>query len=100
LGRSASFVHLDVTNADAWQSAVSHTLECFGRLNVLVNNAGILNKGTLDQHTLEQWQAILAVNVTGAFLGIKAAHGALKASTPASIINVASIGQTAGSSLH
>jgi 3alpha(or 20beta)-hydroxysteroid dehydrogenase len=96
LGASGAFVHLDVTSADAWSRAVAFTLERFGRLNVLVNNAGILNKGTLDQYTLEQWQSIFAVNVTGAFLGIKAALAALKAAAPASIINVASIAGVQG----
>src|SRR5580704_827875 len=61
LGASGAFVHLDVTSADAWSGAVAFTLERFGRLNVLVNNAGILNKGTLDQYTLEQWQSIFAI---------------------------------------
>jgi 3alpha(or 20beta)-hydroxysteroid dehydrogenase len=96
LGTSGAFVHLDVTDGDAWSRAVAFTLERFGRLNVLVNNAGILNKGSLDQYTLEQWQRIFAVNVTGAFLGIKAALAALKAAAPASIINVASIAGVQG----
>jgi 3alpha(or 20beta)-hydroxysteroid dehydrogenase len=96
LGASGAFVHLDVTNGDAWSRAVVFTLEHFGRLNVLVNNAGILTKGTLDQYTLEQWQSIFAINVTGAFLGIKAALAALKAAAPASIINVASIAGVRG----
>jgi 3alpha(or 20beta)-hydroxysteroid dehydrogenase len=96
LGSSGAFVHLDVTSSEAWSRAVTFTLERFGRLNVLVNNAGILNKGTLDQYTLEQWQSIFAVNVTGAFLGIKAALAALKSAAPASIINIASIAGVRG----
>ena len=96
LGTSGAYFDLDVTSADAWARAVDFTLARFGRLNVLVNNAGILNKGTLDQYTLEQWQRILAINVTGAFLGIKAALTALKAAAPASIINMASIAGVQG----
>jgi 3alpha(or 20beta)-hydroxysteroid dehydrogenase len=101
LGSSAAFVHLDVTDSDAWQRAVAFTLERFGRFNVLVNNAGILNYGTLGEYTLEQWQQILAINVTGAFLGIKASLTALKTAAPASIINVASIaGLQGGAGVH
>jgi 3alpha(or 20beta)-hydroxysteroid dehydrogenase len=96
LGSRAAYVHLDVTRSEDWQRAVELAVQRFGHLDVLVNNAGIVNKGALEQYTFEQWQSIFAVNVTGAFLGIKAALPELKAAAPASIINVASIAGVRG----
>ena len=65
-------------------------MQSFGRLNVFVNNAGIWNHGGTGEYTLEQWDRIMSINVTGAFLGITAARDALIASAPPSIVNTSS----------
>ena len=80
LGDAARYVHLDVTSPDDWEAAVATAVSEFGGLNVLVNNAGIVNFGRLGTYTLDQWNLILGINVTGAFLGITAAKEALVAS--------------------
>lgn len=90
LGDAVSYVHLDVTDRDEWARAVALALERHGRLNVLVNNAGIAPAGAIGQCTPEQWDAIVAVNLTGAFNGIHASLEALKAAAPSSIINISS----------
>ena len=90
LGDAARYVHLDVTSEADWAAAVSTAVDEFGGLNVLVNNAGIVNFGRLGTYTLDQWNLILSINVTGAFLGITAARDALVASAPSSIVNISS----------
>ncbi|WP_297834410.1 SDR family oxidoreductase [Pseudomonas sp.] len=87
---NAVFVHLDVTEMTSWEHAVTVAKERFGRLNVLINNAGIVNHGSLLDYSLKQWNLIIAVNLTGQFLGIKAATPLLLASAPSSIINISS----------
>lgn len=91
LGGSGRFVHLDVTRREEWEAAVAAAVDSFGALDVLVNNAGIVNGGPVDQFTHEQWDTIVAVNLTGVFNGVKAATEALKASSGASIVNVSSL---------
>jgi 3alpha(or 20beta)-hydroxysteroid dehydrogenase len=90
LGDSVRFVHLDVTKPEDWDTAVSAAVDGFGGLDILVNNAGIANFAPIEDYTLEQWNLIIAINLTGTFNGIKAAIPALKKSGHGSIINISS----------
>jgi 3alpha(or 20beta)-hydroxysteroid dehydrogenase len=91
IGESARYVHLDVTQFDQWESAVSTATQEFGTLNVLVNNAGIVALGPLKSLDVAKWQNVLDVNLTGTMLGIKASVEAMEAAGGGSIINVSSI---------
>lgn len=91
LGPAARYVHLDVTNDADWRTAVAFTVAEFGKLNVLFNNAGIFNGGAIGRYKRELWQEMLDVNLTGAFLGIRAATDSMIAAGGGSIINTSSI---------
>lgn len=90
LGESAVFVKLDVTSIDGWDNAVRVTIESFGKLNVLINNAGIINGGFIEDYTEDDWNRILDINLSGAFRGVKSAIAELKKNAPSSIINISS----------
>lgn len=101
IGEKARYVHLDVTSEADWAGAVKCAVTSFGRLNVLVNNAGICTAGSIESFTLQDWNHIIGINLTGQFLGIRAATPALIEAAPSAIINVASTAGMEGiSGLH
>lgn len=91
LGAAARYVHLDVTRPADWSAAVAAAVDGFGKLDVLVNNAGIINYGALKDFDLAKWQRVLDVNVTGTLLGIQAVVDPMVAAGGGSIINISSI---------
>jgi 3alpha(or 20beta)-hydroxysteroid dehydrogenase len=90
-GGAARYVHLDVTQFEQWEAAVSTATDEFGCLNVLVNNAGIVALGPLKTLDVAKWQNVLDVNLTGTMLGMKASIEPMTAAGGGSIINVSSI---------
>ena len=96
LGEDARYVHLDVTRAEDWEAAVAAAVAEFGGIDVLVNNAGILNIGTVEDFDMAEWHRILDINLTGVFLGIRAVVPTMKQAGRGSIINISSIEGMAG----
>ena len=90
MGGRAIFVPLDVTSESQWNSAVSATVREFGKLDVLVNNAGISAAGTVEDTTVEDWDRVMEVNAKGVFLGTKAAIPPMRRAGGGSIINISS----------
>ncbi len=91
-GAEAVYVHLDVTNEDEWRAAIRTTVDRFGKLNVLINNAGIvIRKVPIEERTAEEWDRVMAVNLRGVFLGTKQAIPELRRAGGGSIINISSL---------
>ncbi len=91
IGADAIHLHLDVAREEDWAEAVSATTSAFGRLDVLVNNAGIAEAAPLAEMALDSWQRVIDVNQTGVFLGMRAVVEPMKAAGGGSILNVSSI---------
>ena len=96
-GGDARFIALDVTSEDAWISAVRFTVETFGRLDVLINNAAIYARTLIVDTDIEEWRRIMDINMTGVFLGTKHAVPAMRESGGGSIINISSTAGLVGS---
>ena len=99
-GGEALFVKLDVTSEDSWRGAIAFAVSSYGRLDVLVNNAGIGSgpaPSTVEDTDGERWDRIMAVNSTGVFLGAKYAIPEMRRAGGGSIINISSIFGLVGS---
>jgi 3alpha(or 20beta)-hydroxysteroid dehydrogenase len=91
IGPSALYQHLDVTIESGWEEAVATTTRAFGKLDVLVNNAGIAESAPLVDMTLESYRRVTEVNQTGVFLGMRAVVEPMTAAGGGSILNISSI---------
>jgi NAD(P)-dependent dehydrogenase (short-subunit alcohol dehydrogenase family) len=96
-GSDAIYLRHDVTNEDAWTKVMAEIKSRFGKLDVLVNNAGIAITGPIVDMTLENWRKQQAINLDGVFLGVKHAIPLMAASGGGSIVNISSVAGLKGS---
>jgi len=96
LGPNALFLEQDVRDEERWKQVIAETVRHFGRLDVLVNNAGVVVVATPEETTLEQFRFANAVMSEGVFLGCKHAIPAMRESGGGSIINMSSIASHLG----
>jgi 3alpha(or 20beta)-hydroxysteroid dehydrogenase len=90
LGERVRYMHLDVTSEVEWPAVVEATEREFGKLDVLVNNAGILRFASVEECTLDDFRQILDINLIGTFLGMRTAIPALRRAGGGSIVNLSS----------
>jgi NAD(P)-dependent dehydrogenase (short-subunit alcohol dehydrogenase family) len=91
IGANARYVHLDVTSEPAWEQVIATTVAQWGKLDVLVNNAGI--SGTFDPDIMSTaaWDKLMDVNAKGVFLGMKTALPVMVKAGTGSIVNISSV---------
>lgn len=85
-----TYAHLDVTDPDSWAAVIQTATTTYGKVTGLVNNAGVVGFTPVGATSLEEWNRIIAVNLTGVFLGMEAATPALKAAGGGVIVNLSS----------
>ena len=95
-GGDAVFVKLDVTSEDDWQTAVDATVSRYGKLDILVSNAGIGRGAGSDGLSVEAWDALMNINAKGVFLGMKYAIPEMQKAGGGSIVNISSISGIVG----
>ncbi|MDR7156733.1 3(or 17)beta-hydroxysteroid dehydrogenase [Sphingobium xenophagum] len=93
---SAMALRLNVTCEAQWQAALAKIMQAYGRLDALVNNAGIARFETVEQSSLEAFRSVMSVSAEGTFLGCKTCLPALAASGAGSIVNIASVAAIRG----
>lgn len=103
-GGQSDYVHLDVTKEEDWATAVNLATGKFGKLDILVNNAGVFIGKGIEEISLDEWNRLVGVNMTGVFLGTRVAAPALRDAGKSSehgsaIVNLASIAGIVGSQL-
>ncbi|MCW8835594.1 MAG: glucose 1-dehydrogenase [Rhodospirillales bacterium] len=96
IGQRALFVEHDVTNEDHWARVIDATIERFGRLDIVVNSAGIALLADIEHTSMEDWRKVLGVNLDGTFLGCKHGVKVMKETGGGSIINLSSVSGLVG----
>jgi NAD(P)-dependent dehydrogenase (short-subunit alcohol dehydrogenase family) len=91
IGDAAAFFRHDVTNEGEWQLVLAATVKAFGKLNILVNSAGIGMSKTVEELTLEEWRRVHSIDLDSVFLGCKYAVSIIAKSGGGSIVNISSI---------
>ncbi|MDX1805518.1 MAG: SDR family oxidoreductase [Paenisporosarcina sp.] len=91
LGEGVSFIHVDVSNEEQVEAMVKHSVDTFGKVDILFSNAGIGSTGSTDELSLEDWNKTISVNLSGVFLCAKYALKEMVKQGSGSIVNCASI---------
>ena len=94
-GRSVP-LSLDVGREQDWERAVRSVVDSFGKLDVLVNNAGIFQRATVEETSADEWDRVMEVNARGVFLGSRAVIPAMREAGGGSIVNISSIAGLVG----
>ena len=95
-GCGATFMHHDVSSEEAWARVVADTLDAHGRIDVLVNNAGIYHRAKLVDHRLDDFRRLLDINTIGVFLGMRSVAPPMMERESGSIVNISSIAGLVG----
>ena len=90
IGGDAHYMHLDVTSEGDWAAAVKEAVDGYGKLDVLVNNAGVSAMGTIEETSVEDWDRVMNINAKGVFLGTRSAIPEMRKAGEGSIINISS----------
>jgi 3alpha(or 20beta)-hydroxysteroid dehydrogenase len=90
LGESVMYRHLDVTDAEEWETVVAQAEEAWGPVKVLVNNAGIVMFGPIDTLSPSDWQRTIDINLTGVYLGMHFVVPSMKRAAGGAIVNISS----------
>ena len=99
--KTAAFHSLDVTSYSSWQEAIAFAEDTFGKLNILVNNAGISYAESIDTTTPESWQEVISTNQTGVFYGMQLGIRAMsKTGEPCAIVSTASVDGHVGDEVY
>lgn len=96
IGENALFIRHDVSDEAQWIFTIEKTVSVFGGLDVLVNNAGIVQVSDVEKTTMEDWRAVHAVHMDGVFLGCKHAIPAMRKRGGGSIVNMSSLAAIGG----
>lgn len=99
LGEAVSYLHHDVSSSAEWAEVVGSVVEQHGRLDVLVNNAGIFRMMTLEETSDEDWQQMIDINQTGVFYGLREVAPIMREQGSGSIVNISSIAGLTGASV-
>ncbi len=99
LGDAVSYLHHDVSSSQEWRDVVASVIETHGRIDVLVNNAGIFQIATLEETTDDDWDRMLAINQSGVFFGLREVAPLMRAQGSGSIVNISSIAGLSGTAM-
>jgi len=97
LGERAAYLHHDVTSEADWEAIVNATIARFGRVDVLINNAGVFRLQGMTATSLDEYMRIVTINQVGTFLGMKAVATPMIGQGSGSIVNISSIAGLVGS---
>ena len=96
-GDAVTYVHHDVTSESDWDAVVQRAVSAYGKIDVLVNNAGVLKVGSMAGMSVDAFRSVMDINATGQWLGIRAVTEPMRAAGGGSIVNVSSAGGFQGS---